>query len=384
MLALIRERPPSVQGCLSSFATPDTAARRRFPLSGSEALMPPYVRDACTIQRCDAFRRLAGKPAVISFPTNAHLNSRLSHVLRVVSVARTIGSMLGLNVSLCEAGAYGHDLGHVPFGHYGERILYGEREPRFRHELFGPVVAQCVEQGGKGLNLSHQTLVCMRDHSRGEGDLKTNGHLPEADAIMFADKFAYVFDDAHDFFDRAARNGVRFPLGEHPALWRRLRWFGRTPEERILKCVLALCEESAEAGRIAFRDSETAHAFETLRRQMYSELYETAEVERFERPPVPHLEDGVDIARMITDVKFALEEEEPSIDPALLVALMTDADVALLWECFQKGHATAQLVLPGFGLTPTIRQVMRGMSISDIIPSLRGRRVEMDDPDLDW
>jgi hypothetical protein len=370
MLALVKDRPSRIQGCLSSIATPDTAARRRYPLNEPEADLPPYLRDACTILQSEALRRLAKKPQVISFPSNAHVRNRLTHVLGVVSIASAIGSTLGLNVTLCASGAYGHDLGHVPYGHLGERFLRGNFDRPFRHEAFGVVVAQHIERAGRGLNLTHQTLKCMCDHSRGGGELHTNGHLPEADVVMFADKIDYIFSDGEDFFERRSEGGVRFLLAECPYLWRLYRWFGRSRDERVQRCVSALCEESAIEGRVSFQKSETAVTFAALKDQMYIDLYEFGVANRFECPPSGLIRSVSDMIGMLRDVSDMLRDVEPTVDPALLIALMTDEDIERLWGHSPREH--------------DFRSVLQGMSIADMLPFLRGTPIEMNDPDLDW
>ena len=121
----------------------------------------PFKGDCAKIINSKAFRRLSDKPQVFYHPLNPHIRNRLSHSMEVCALAEVISDYLGLNTNLCRAIALGHDIGHVPFGHDGERtigeIYASERGgivKKFDHAVWGVVVAQRIERKNKGLNIS--------------------------------------------------------------------------------------------------------------------------------------------------------------------------------------------------------------------------------------
>jgi len=167
-------------------------------------VLDPFEMDVQKILESKAIRRLKDKTQVFCFPENPHVRTRLSHTFQVVSVSTLIARILGLNVHLCQAIAWGHDIGHTPYGHMGEEFIARMTGKDFRHEIFGMVIAQRIERMGKGLNLSFETLEGMGNHSRGDGSLTINPNLPlEYTAVMYADKIVYTFSDIKD----GLRNG---------------------------------------------------------------------------------------------------------------------------------------------------------------------------------
>ena len=154
---------------LSPFATPNTAAVRRFP-EKSKRFRPPFALDRDRIIYSGAFRRYTGKTQVVYFASvlDEQLTSRSIHTLSVAQVARTIGRLLNLNLDLIEAIALGHDLGHPPFGHDGEKYLshvsadYGLGQ--FHHNLQSLRVVDIISKRGKGLNLTFQVREGLLSH----------------------------------------------------------------------------------------------------------------------------------------------------------------------------------------------------------------------------
>lgn len=147
-------------GRLSPFATPDSAAVRRDPRAGDAdtVLRPAFVRDAEKIIHLPSYNRLAGKTQVFSFRANDDLTRRGLHVQLVARVARDIGRALGLNLDLIEAIALGHDIGHTPFGHAGERFLNAVYHERTGRWFFHNVQSARVLDGLAGRNITLQTL----------------------------------------------------------------------------------------------------------------------------------------------------------------------------------------------------------------------------------
>jgi len=154
---------------LSPFATPNSAAVRRFP-EKSKRFRPPFALDRDRIIYSGAFRRYTGKTQVVYFASvlDEQLTSRSIHTLSVAQVARTIGRMLNLNLDLIEAIALGHDLGHPPFGHDGEKYLshvstrYGLGQ--FHHNLQSLRVVDVISKKGRGLNLTFQVREGLLSH----------------------------------------------------------------------------------------------------------------------------------------------------------------------------------------------------------------------------
>ena len=155
---LVRERLAS--GALSPYACPDVAVIRREPSERDldTPLRPAYVRDAEKIVHLPAYNRLAGKTQVFSFRANDDLCRRGLHVQLVARVARDIGRALGLNLDLIEAIALGHDLGHTPFGHAGERFLNDAYRAHTGRWFFHNVQSTRVLDQLSGRNVSLQTL----------------------------------------------------------------------------------------------------------------------------------------------------------------------------------------------------------------------------------
>ena len=122
-----------------------------------------YQRDADRIVHSKSFRRLMHKTQVFLSPEGDHYRTRMTHTLEVARIARTICRGLRLNQDLAEAAAYGHDLGHTPFGHAGEKALSSMMEKPFRHNEQSLRVVDKLERGGTGLNLTGADLVIHYD-----------------------------------------------------------------------------------------------------------------------------------------------------------------------------------------------------------------------------
>ncbi len=129
----------------------------------------PFFRDIDRIIYTLAFVRYSDKTQVFSFKENDHLTKRMIHIQYVSKIARTIGRALGLNEDLIEAAALGHDLGHTPFGHVGEAILneisINNNEGYFNHNVHSVRLLMYIENYGKGLNITLQTLDAIMCHN---------------------------------------------------------------------------------------------------------------------------------------------------------------------------------------------------------------------------
>ena len=126
-----------------------------------------YQRDRDRILHSSSFRRLKDKTQVFLSPDNVHYRTRLTHTLEVSQIARTIARSLSLNEDLTEAIALGHDLGHTPFGHAGERALNEVYPKGFTHFEQSLRVVDCLERDGRGLNLTDEVRDGIVCHTKG-------------------------------------------------------------------------------------------------------------------------------------------------------------------------------------------------------------------------
>ena len=161
-----------------------------------------FQRDRDKIIHSKAFRRLMHKTQVFLFPVDEHYRTRLTHTLEVTQIARIICRALMLNEDLCEAAALGHDLGHTPFGHAGEKVMQECFDPSFTHYKQSVRVVEKLERGGEGLNLTWEVRDGMLNHA---GDCVAS--TLEGRIIKFADRIAYINHDIDD----ACRAGILKP-----------------------------------------------------------------------------------------------------------------------------------------------------------------------------
>jgi dGTPase len=145
----------------------ESRGRRRREREGD--LRTCYQRDRDRIIHSKSFRRLKHKTQVFLAPRGDHYRTRLTHVLEVSQIARTIARALRLNEDLTEAVALGHDLGHTPFGHAGEAVLREIHPGGFRHYEQSLRVVDFLEKDGKGLNLTEEVRDGIAKHSKGKG-----------------------------------------------------------------------------------------------------------------------------------------------------------------------------------------------------------------------
>ena len=217
-----------------------------------------YQRDRDRILHCKSFRRLKHKTQVFLAPEGDHYRTRLTHTLEVAQIARTIARALQLNEDLTEAISLGHDLGHTPFGHAGERALNARMEGGFRHYEQSVRVVERLEKDGVGLNLTWEVRDGIRCHTRGDQAATLEGRI-----VRLADQVAYINHDIDD----AVRAGVLAP-SDVPAEIRAA--FGERRSERIDALVTSIVENSGSDIRM---DPKTATLFDTLRDFMFEAVY---------------------------------------------------------------------------------------------------------------
>lgn len=156
-------------------------------------LRPVYQRDRDRILHSKSFRRLKGKTQVFLSPEGDHYRTRMTHTLEVSQNARTVAKALQLNEDLTESIALGHDLGHTPFGHAGERVLNRICEGGFRHQEQSVRVVEILEKDGRGLNLTKEVRDGILNHSTSGNPSTLEGKI-----VRICDKIAYVNSDIDD------------------------------------------------------------------------------------------------------------------------------------------------------------------------------------------
>ena len=219
-----------------------------------------YQRDTDRIIHCKAFRRLMHKTQVFLCPEGDHYRTRMTHTIEVARIARTIARALNLNEDLTEAAAFGHDLGHTPFGHAGEVALSEVTGQPFRHNEQSLRVVDVLENGGDGLNLTYEVRMGILGH--------TGALLPETlecQIVRWADRMAYVNHDIDD----AIRAGILSQTDIPKSVSRIL---GSSHSARINTLVRDAVNTSAEAGVIAL-SPQVEQALADLRAFMFERVY---------------------------------------------------------------------------------------------------------------
>jgi dGTPase len=185
---------------LAPLATRSRDAARRVP-EDDPALRTPFQRDRDRIIHSKSFRRLMHKTQVFIGPSGDHVRTRLTHTLEVAQIARTIGRALGLNEDLIEAIGMGHDLGHTPFGHAGERAI-ATIVPGFRHNEQSLRIVDKLERDGAGLNLTEPVRDGILRHSKSRdsltGEMAGTPATLEGAVLKIADGVAYLNHDLDD------------------------------------------------------------------------------------------------------------------------------------------------------------------------------------------
>lgn len=247
------------QRLLSPYASLSMQSRGRFRAETPCDIRTDYQRDRDRIIHCNAFRRLKHKTQVFLSPQGDHYRTRLTHTLEVAQIARTVARALRLNEDLTEAIAMGHDLGHTPFGHAGERTLDALCSRGFRHNLQSVRVVDHIEKDGAGLNLTYEVKNGIACHS---GDAPKAQTL-EGRIVRIADKAAYINHDIED----AVRAGV---LREADLPYDCVYILGRTKSARISTIIHSLVACSGDDIRMA---PEVYRAHLRLREFMFEAVY---------------------------------------------------------------------------------------------------------------
>ena len=187
---------------LSPYATKSSESKGRSREEVECDIRPVFQRDRDRILHSKSFRRLKQKTQVFLLPKGDHYRTRLTHTLEVSQNARTIAKALRLNEDLVEAMALGHDLGHTPFGHAGERALNEICPLGFEHSVQSVRTVDILEKSGMGLNLTMEVRDGILNHQTAGSPMTLEGKI-----VRFSDKIAYIHHDMDD----AIRGGIQCP-----------------------------------------------------------------------------------------------------------------------------------------------------------------------------
>ena len=240
---------------LSEFAFLSANTKGRLhPITPCE-IRTDFQRDRDRITHSKAFRRLMNKTQVFLSPEEDHYRTRLTHTLEVSQIARTIARALRLNEDLTEAIALGHDLGHTPFGHAGERVLRSCYDPEFAHYKQSLRVVDKLEN----LNLTYEVRDGIVHHTLG------GASTLEGAVIKYADRIAYINHDIDD----AIRAGI-LAIEDIPERLRNV--LGQTHGERINRMVLSMIKSSTGKDKISM-EPEVESATNELHDFLFATVY---------------------------------------------------------------------------------------------------------------
>src|SRR5437867_7466905 len=261
---------------LAPQAAKSSASRGRLRSEPEDDVRPAFQRDRDRIIHCKAFRRLKHKTQVFFAPAGDHYRTRLTHTLEVSQIARTIAKVLRLHEELTEAIALGHDLGHTPFGHAGERVIDSLMPGGFNHYEQSLRIVDTLENEGRGLNLTWEVRDGIAKHSKGKSgapvgmstDLRAS--TVEGQIMRVADLIAYVNHDIDD----ATRAGLLTPQDLPRDA---VGILGGTSSARIATLVKDVVTETIGDGLTEIRMSERVlEAVLALRSFLFERVYENA------------------------------------------------------------------------------------------------------------
>lgn len=248
---------------LAPYAQKSYESKGRLREEPQCSMRTDFQRDRDRIIYSKSFLRLKNKTQVFFAPDGDHYMSRLTHTLDVSQIARSIARCLSLNEDLAEAIALGHDLGHTPFGHVGERVLNQLCPTGFRHSEQSLRVVDVLEKDGRGLNLTFEVRDGILNHTK-------SGHPAtlEGVAVSLADRIAYINHDIED----AIRAGV---IREEELPAEAVKAFGRSTRERINTAISDIVEVSEGKAEVQM-SAERMKALNDLRAFMFERVYEHA------------------------------------------------------------------------------------------------------------
>ncbi len=244
---------------MSEFAMREAVSQGRQATETACLMRTDYQRDRDRILHSKSFRRLKHKTQVFIAPDGDHYVTRMTHTLEVSLIARTISRALRLNEDLTEAIALGHDIGHTPFGHNGERVL-AQILGKFEHNEQGLRVVDILENEGRGLNLTYE----VRDgilHHRSSGNPSTL----EGKVVMLADKIAYINHDIDDAIMADIITDADLPKEACKLL-------GKTKRESINNLLVDIINTSTDKP-VVQQSADFAYQMDQLRQFMFDKVY---------------------------------------------------------------------------------------------------------------
>jgi dGTPase len=251
-------------------------SRGRLHAEPDDEVRPAFQRDRDRIVHCKAFRRLKHKTQVFFAPTGDHYRTRLTHTLEVSQIARTIAKVLRLHEELTEAIALGHDLGHPPFGHAGERVIDTLMPGGFNHYEQSLRIVDVLENDGRGLNLTWEVRDGIAKHSKGKSGAPVGmpaalrASTIEGQIMRVADIIAYVNHDIDDATRAGLLRADDLPADLISAL-------GATSSARIGTLVRDVVTETLAGGLSEIRMSgDILTAMLELRSFLFEAVYENS------------------------------------------------------------------------------------------------------------
>lgn len=254
---------------LSKYASKSKNTRGREKDEPKCEMRTEYQRDRDRVVHSKAFRRLKHKTQVFLSPAGDHYRTRLTHTLEVSQIARTISRVLGLNEDLTEAISLGHDLGHTPFGHMGEKVLNEICKYGFKHNEQSLRIVDVLERQG-GLNLTWEVrdgIVCHTGNKK--------PYTLEGQVVALSDKIAYINHDIDD----ALRGGVLLTSDIPDKFYKIL---GDRHSKRINTMISAVISASEQKEEISMKE-EIYEAMMELREFMFKNVYVASEPQVEER-----------------------------------------------------------------------------------------------------
>ncbi|MGN0819397.1 MAG: deoxyguanosinetriphosphate triphosphohydrolase [Christensenellaceae bacterium] len=245
---------------LSECAQKSNATRGRLHYETPCNMRTDFQRDRDRIIYSKAFMRLKNKTQVFFSPEGDHYRTRLTHTLDVSQVARSIARELNLNEDLAEAIALGHDLGHTPFGHAGERSLNDLSSHGFKHNEQSLRVVDVLENNGEGLNLTQEVRDGILNHKLSGTPMTLEGQV-----VSLADRISYVTHDIDD-----AVRGKIITLDELPE--KSLKKLGYTTSDRLDSMIHSIYRASYKKDKVAMEE-EYLQALNELRLFMFDRVY---------------------------------------------------------------------------------------------------------------
>ncbi|MFC1767076.1 deoxyguanosinetriphosphate triphosphohydrolase [Candidatus Margulisiibacteriota bacterium] len=264
---------------LSPYAAKPKNSKGRTKPEKEDEIRTCFQIDRDRILHCKTFRRLKHKTQVFLSPVGDHFRTRLTHTIEVSQIARTIAKSLNLNEDLTEAIALGHDLGHTPFGHAGEDVLDnilkridGAPKKHFQHNEQSIRVAEVLERGGKGLNLTWEVIDGILHHPQKDNQLPAT---LEGQIVRYSDHIAYIRHDIED----AIQAGV---ITEKDLPEKYMNVLGKNILDVIIPSIIKNSKEKIKM------DKKVEDAMNGLYNFLYKKVY-TSPIAKSEEAKIPYL-----------------------------------------------------------------------------------------------